>query len=366
MSNTVTNRQIFFILFLTLTTVAIVQIPKTMAQSAGTGSWITIIIVSLIFAVGAYALASLNNLFQGMVLFDYSKELVGKIGSWLLAVYYSLYFFTVLISLEHSLTNMMKANFLHDTPQWFILLATMPVCGYVAYKGVTNVARLFEIYGVIFILITILVHVIMLFEGKVNNILPLIIPSEAGNYISAIKDAIFPFLGIEILTIIPLTEKNGKKAAKTAFLTLLGVGLLYILVVESSIMMVGIDEVSEYNYPMIFAIRLVQLPFLKVFERVDILYLTVGFLGIIAGLSIVYLSIVENICRMLPKSNRLFIVLLVSLAAFMLGMVTQSFENIDKILNETLTLSGIAAALFIPIVLLLVAKVKKHAKNKVS
>ena len=126
-------------------------------------------------------------------------------------------------------------------------------------------------------------------------------------------------LGIEVLAIIPFTAKNGPKAVKNAFITLLLIGVFYVLVVESSVMMVGFNEIVHYNYPLLVAIRQVELPYLKIFQRIDLLYLTVGFIGLFAGLSIVYLNIVEYICRMLPKVKRVLVVIAVGLAAFLIG-----------------------------------------------
>jgi cytochrome c-type biogenesis protein len=49
MPNSVTNRQIFFILFLTIAPYSTLSISKVLAESAGTGAWFTIIITSIIF-----------------------------------------------------------------------------------------------------------------------------------------------------------------------------------------------------------------------------------------------------------------------------------------------------------------------------
>lgn len=48
MGSNVTNRQIFFLLFLTLTTYAIINTPKIMAQKAGSGAWLPLIAISVV------------------------------------------------------------------------------------------------------------------------------------------------------------------------------------------------------------------------------------------------------------------------------------------------------------------------------
>jgi uncharacterized membrane protein len=51
MKSDVTNRQIVIMLYLTLTTYTIISIPKVMAQSAGTGAWLPILAMSVIFSL---------------------------------------------------------------------------------------------------------------------------------------------------------------------------------------------------------------------------------------------------------------------------------------------------------------------------
>jgi spore germination protein len=364
-TNSITNRQMVFILFMTLTTVTLMTIPKIMAESAGVGSWVTLMSAAVIFGVLAVVIVSLNNMFQGKVLFDYCQKLIGKVGSYIIAVFYILYFLAITTDLSSSLSNMLKSNILLKTPQWATLFASLFICGYAAYKGITNIARIFEIYGFIFLFAVVTVHITMLFQGNPENILPLYVPSETGKYFAAMKDAIFPFLGIEVLTVIPFTVKNGKKASKIAFLTLIGVGLIYVLATESSIMMIGRNEIVHYQDAMIAAIRQVELPKIEFLKRVDVLHFVVDLMAIHAGIMIAYTSAVEYVCRVFSKVSRVIAVICVGSAIFILGLVALGINNFDKAFGEIIIYFGLVAAAFIPILLFVIAKVKKHA-GKVS
>jgi spore germination protein len=364
MPNTVTNRQMFFILFMTLTAIASVDIPKVVAQYGGYGGWAAVLLTSLVFAVAALLWAKLNNMHQGKMVFDYSKELVGKAGAYFIAAYFAQYFLTVLITLNLAMSNLLQANFLPNTPMWATAIASIPVIGFVAYKGVTNVARLIEIYGIILLVVSVPVHLLMLAQGDINHILPLYNPAETGKIVSSMWKLIFSFLGVEVIAMIPFTAKNGPKAGKTAFITILLVGLFYVLIVETSMMMIAPYEIIHYNYPLVVAIRQVELPLLKVFQRIDLIYLTVGFIGLFSGLSIVYLNIVEYICRMLPRAKRSLVVTAVGAAAFLGEYLIQGIVDIKKTLQEIVTYSGILAAGLIPVVLIIITKAKKHGNKK--
>lgn len=360
MPNSITNRQMFFILFLTLTTYTVISIANIMAKSAETGSWIPILITSIIFAVAVTTIVRLNNMFQGRVLFDYSRDIVGGFLAYVLAFYFILYFLVVGVYLNVEITALLQAEFYPRTPQWATLLLGIPVFGYIANKGVTNVARLLEIYGIIFITTTILIHIIMLTQGMDYSILPLFNNADTGKYVGAIKDAVIPFLGIEVLTIIPFTQKNGKKATKLAFFTLLAIGLFYVMVVESSIKLVGIHNIINYRYSLIEAIKIVDTPML---ERFDILYLTVGFFGLIAGATIVYLAIVEYACRVFAKVKRVIIVTVVGGMLLILSLFAMGQRQTETFFAGLLLPMGLVAAIAVPTVLFMIARVKKRAKK---
>ena len=358
--NTITNRQMVFILFLTLTSITIVTIPKDMAEAAGVGNWIPLMLMAVLFGVLVTVIVRLQKAFPGKALYDYSRELVGKAGCYVISMFYVLYFLTVNVYLANSMAGMLKANFLFETPHWAFIAVGIPVFGYLAYHGPATVARIFELYGVIFLIGMLVVHVNMLIQGDLVNIRPLVVPSEIGRALGAMDKTIIAFLGIEVLTVMPFA-KGRKKAPRVAFLTLIAVGMIYVMVVETSIMMVGLHEIKYYEYPLLAAIRQVELENIEFLRRVDILYLTIGLMGIFAGISVVYLALVEYAVKLLPRASRLAIVIAAGILVFILGLLGFGIPDFDEMIVNVITYSGLAAAGLIPIILLIVAKGKKRA-----
>lgn len=360
MTNTINNRQMVFILYLTLTSFTVVTLPKIMAEKAGVGGWITILLTAVIFGILAAVIARLNSAFSGRMLFDYSRELTGRAIAVILAVFYIIYFLIVSVYLCTSMAEILKSNFLYRTPPWAFWAAGIPVFGYMAYKGVPGVARMFELYGAFFFVVMALIHILMILQGDTYNIRPFFIASEADRYFAAIPDAIIAFLGIEVLTVMPFAKKS-KKAPRVAFCVILGIGMVYVLVVESCIMMVGIHEIKFYNYSLIPAIRLIVLRHIGFLRRLDILYLTTGLSGVFAGISAVYLAVVEYASRLLPKAGRAVVVCVVGAVIFLLSWFASGISGFSRISGWVITYAGLAAAGVIPVVLWVIAKVKKRA-----
>lgn len=355
MQSSVSNRQIFFLLLLTLTAYTVISIPKVIAQGAGSGGWFSLALVSLLFAVFAAIIIRLNSAFPGMTLFEYSQPIAGKAVAYALAGYFILYFFAFSTYLNLQLAEVLRAEFYPKTPQWVMIISSVVVFGIAARRGVISVARFFEVIGTIFVITAAATHFVMLLQGDLGEIRPLFRPSKLPEYLLGAKDCLYAFLGVELLTIIPLSGKKIRRTEATAFFTVLAIGVFYILAVESCIMMLGMQSAQNYNYALIEAIKQVDNP---VLERFDILFLTVGFAGLVAGMCGIYLALVEYAVRLFHKVSRLGIVVGIGVIMATLGIAVQVIDPAMDMFEALLPYAGLISAFLIPTTLLLIAKVR--------
>lgn len=362
MQNTVTNRQMAFMLFIALTTSTAASVANAMAMSARHGAWLTLLISSLIFGAMAAVIIKLNQLHEGKILYQYSRELTGNFVAFLIGVFYLLYFFLISLFLCNSFDSLIKSSFLTKTPVWAMLLSGLPIYGTIAYKGIRNVGRLAEIIGLIYLIVSVAVFLSMLFQGTFSFALPLYYPPDTGKYLSAIKDTGEHFLGIEILLMIPFMKAD-KKMPKTVMLSVLGTGLFYILDVYGCYVMIGMEEIAYYKFPLVAAIRMVEYPKIEFLQRMDVVYDTIGFMHVFLGKSIAYLMSVELLCKMIPKANRLIVVIAVGAVIFLGSLTTSHIPDIMRIFASMLKISGFAVAFVIPLILLLMTKVEKNEKK---
>lgn len=362
-TNKITNRQLFFILFLTISTYSTIELPKIMAESAGRNSWIPIIAASVIFGIAAIIITKLNNMYQGKVLFDYSQDIVGKFLTYSICLFYLLYFLIVMVYLKIKMVGLLKNNFLPLTPQIVMLMFSTVLFGYVAHKGITNVARMFEIIGVCFIVVTVILCIFMATEGITENVLPLFDLSETKNILPSMKGLMIPYGGIEILLVIPFTKIN-KKSSKVAFFSLLFIGLIYVLIVESTIKMLGINNTIALNDSFIEAVKAVELP---VIERTDIFYLTFGLTSLFAGMIIIFTAVLEFLCKIFPNVKRHILTIVISILIFFLSLFALNLKYIDNFYDSFVPYLILISGILIPSLLLIIANIKKRLnKNKLS
>ena len=114
-----------------------------MAETAGRSSWIPILIMTLLFSIVIIIIAKLNNSYQGMVMFDYSQQIVGKFFKYVIAVFYVIYYITFSVFLKLQLIAVLVPNFLPKTPNYVLLLVIVTLSGILANKGLTTVFRMF-------------------------------------------------------------------------------------------------------------------------------------------------------------------------------------------------------------------------------
>lgn len=348
----------FFILFVTLTCYSITVIAKDIAQYAGAGGWITILVTAFVFALVSAGIVALNNMFKGQMFFDYAPSLVGKPITYLFALFYIIYLMFILIFLITGMTKVVNYNFLLKTPSWSLAMLTIILLCFIVYKGVTCVARLAEVAGIIFIGAAIFIHALMVIEGNVDWILPVFNTADIGKYIEGFKGSIFPFLGIEVLLVFPLATKI-RRPVRTAFISVLAIGLFYVFIVESCIMKVGLNHIVGLDNGLITAIQSTTPDLLA---RLDILYVTVGFGGLFVGISIVMLAIIEYLCRVFKHASRLVVVATVGVITFIIFLLVNGVKGYEDFAQSLGMILGIAA-IVLPLGLLMFAKIKNRKKR---
>lgn len=360
MTNNITNRQLFFMLLLTIFTSF--ELPHTMMNITGRSSWIPIIIVSIIFSLAAIIIAKLNTMFTNKALFDYGQIIVGKFITYLIIIFYLIYFFMVSTYLNLKLMDIISSNFMPYTPKLIMISPAIILFCYIAYKGITNIARLFEIYGLIFLITILYLCFFMIADGMKENILPIYNNNETKRLLESIKELIIPFGGLEILFFIPFNAKN-KKAPSVAFFTILIIGLLYVLIVESTIMILGVNNTKFINDPFIEAMKIIDVP---IIERADILYLTFGLSCAFTGINIVLTGILEWTCKIFKKVRRHIMAIIIAIISFIFYYLASYLKDPDKIFLSFAFYLELIASFLIPVFLFIITKIKKLGDNKVE
>jgi len=359
-TNVTSDRQLIFVLFLLVTAYSTIDLPKTMAQASGRLGWLVIAITAVIFATTISMFASLQKMNSGKVFADYTKDMLGPVMSKLLCVFYFLVIFVTAIYLNVKLVNLLTNNFLTETPALVLRLIGLLLFAYIAYKGVTNVARMIEIIGVLFLLITLGILVFMITQGMPEAVLPLLDSSELGNVVPGIWALLAPFAGMEVFTVMPFHAIN-KNAPKKLFVTKLLIGALYILIVQGTIMTLGINNTIHFSDPFIEAIKIVRIP---IIERTDIFYLTVGLTSLFSAMIMMFCALFELASKIFCCANKQKVAFPIIFVFFVACTVAIGIPYFNKAYTQMASYLILFSSLLIPTALFFIKKIQLLQKKK--
>ena len=360
MDRQVSNRQLFFIIFITLYSFSVQDLPRVMARSAGTGAWVPLLLVAIFMSFAVAIIIYLGKLFKGKTLFEYSSILVGKFLTYCFAVIYIVYFFVVLSMIHRSGAEIIKLEILSKTPVWATMFGMFLLVTYAVSKGISNIGRIFEFFGYILMFTIVSFSIAMYYSGDILNILPLFDIKEVSSYMKALPFAVMPFLGIEALTIIPLSKINGKKTIWTSICSVFSVLVCFILAVYLTYMMLGVEEAKNYKDTLFTGIRLIDLEILQFLKRFDTIAFVVWISIMFCSVTILTYTLTEYTHKILPKVNSTKLLIIVSVLVYIAAILPASYDKATQIFTFITMYFGLVPAFLIPMILLIVAKVKKH------
>ncbi|WP_425449278.1 GerAB/ArcD/ProY family transporter [Dethiothermospora halolimnae] len=364
MNNNFSNQQIFFSLFGAIVGVGIVSIPKDAAEIGGTGGWISILIATVLSIIIVNLITYLGYIHEKETLDQYSELLIGKFFTKVIMAIYSVYFFFFFTFITRIAIEIIKLSILIETPLWALAMLLMGVIYYALTKGLSSILRFVQIYSYIIIVLGIGSYIIMFTQGKIINIRPLLGTSNIITYFKGSIKFIVAFLGIEIITFIPISRKNNKKILIHNSLMIFFIGIMYIVVAESCISVIGIEDIIHYNDSLIAAMRRVEVPYLQFLGRLDGIILTVWIMGIICTVIIFAYGSFHYTTKVLKNKNEKLVALIIVLLGFVLSQIPPTFGDVQQIIKYEGYLGGITMGL-IPIILLIITKVKiNDNKNK--
>ena len=337
--------------------------PNIMGKTGGKGAWLSLFIAAVFFMVAVLLITHLGHLYPGKSLAEYSELLMGKVASRICCGFYVIYFFIFLVLFVRSAADIIQAEILYKTPVWATMLLIMTTSLYAASKGLTNLGRIIEYLGLIVLVMSFILQIITFSHGNPLNNLPLIDTAEIGRYIRAAPSAIFGFLGFEVITIIPLFKRNGPKAKRAAVAAILVVCIFCIVLLEACYSVLGIDDIVNYDYPLLTAIRRLDIAALQFAKRLDLFFIMAWLTSIFCTTSLIVFASAKYTKKFIPKLSTLIPMLAIGAAAYAAGLLIPNAEDTLQVFNHFLMYIGLFPAFIIPLVLWIVHLLRSRRGN---
>lgn len=362
MNKFVTNRQISLMVFSIIVGYTVKTIPRDIAEKAGTGSWMVLLMGTSIFILITYIITFLQYVYEGKTIYEYGKQLIGKVITYLFLALYLIYFFIYFTMLTRGFIEALKTDTLSKTPVVYISILFYIVLGYSIIKGINAIGRVCEIYAPIFIVGYILIFLMLITQGRLVNIRPLFVTGDIMKYFKALPGTISPFLGAEILLFIPISQSENKNVFKYTMLTILFIGIFYIYIVEAVISVVGTELVVNLKSPVLSVLRGVDIYSLEFIRRLDGIYIIFRIMNLFCGMSLMGYGVVVTTNKIFKKIKYNFLVIMIIFISIIVSQIPNTTFKVELIIKYNSYL-GIVLVLVIPVILFIITKVKKYDKK---
>lgn len=281
----ITNRQLFFILFMMRCTVVIGFLPVLTTADALQDAWASAVLSFFGAAVLVLAIVSLGLRFPNMTIIDYSQKLIGKWAGKIISLILLGAFFVIMATDTRIYSEALITGFLSETPLPFIIY-TMVITGSIAaYSGIEVIARAADLLFPIFLIMLILslVFAIPDFLTFKDNLEP-VLARGAG---PVIRGSIVPTVIIAqylVLSMIIPTSDQPEKTLKTALWALASASFILVLSTLFVTALLGPGHGANMLFP--FFSMVTTLNVSEFLERVEALTMFAWGFGVFIGISI--------------------------------------------------------------------------------
>ena len=164
---------------------------------------------------------------------------------------------------------------------------------------------------------------------------------------------------MEILTFIPINKKVNKNIFKYLFNMLITIGFFYIIEYESCLAVIGEEDIIHYKNTLIAVVRRVDLRFLEFLERIDGIVISMWIMAAFCTIVITAYGSIYFMDKIAKKINAKIIGLILIILSFLVGLIPETFSEVEKILEFT-SYIGLIVAIIIPLILIILSMVKKY------
>ncbi|WP_055668832.1 GerAB/ArcD/ProY family transporter [Desnuesiella massiliensis] len=265
-NNTITSKQLTFFLVGSMIGIGAFSLPNEVVQKAKQSGWIAVLIGSiypvLIVVLARYYIERFPN----KNILALSKECFGSFIGTILNLIFAINFIFYITSVSQGLSNLFLVSIAYFLNPIKILSIIIFSAAYGAYKDLKILAKV----NALTYFLTILLSLILLAgfkSGDYKNLLP-IFDCGLKDIISATKETIFSYTGIEVFFLIYpfVTDKN--KAISASFKAVFITVIIYIWFVLITIYFAGINLTPKFLWPITMVPKAISIAVISNFRFV--------------------------------------------------------------------------------------------------
>lgn len=356
----VSNRQIIFFLIVVISSTGILYLPTAVYQDAKQDSWISVIVVTLFGILTASVIATLGLKFKDQTIIHYSQKIVGKTLGKIIGFSYFLFFMHLNTIVIREFTELIHGPFFAETPEIFFTIGILLPSIYALYLGIEVLARVNEIIFPLFALIIIGIFIMSYRDMNFLYLTPVLgegwIPIVKGTYYQTTW-----FGETSVLTVLIPSLNLPEKVKQSAIISVVLAGIIVLLSNLGVILVFGI-QTEQLAYPFLAIARYASLA--DIFERLDSFVVFFWVLGVFVKISIFHYCAVICFSQLFNLKDHRPIIIPTGVILVVLSIIqwSNSLQTIIALIKKLAIPYG-TMQLVVPLLLLIIAKLKKMGRN---
>ncbi|MFT9849057.1 GerAB/ArcD/ProY family transporter [Aneurinibacillus sp. REN35] len=304
-----------------------------------------------------YLLFQLQRRHPEKTLFEYAEAILGTWLGKLITLLYILFTLEVAVVFARGFGEFIVSVLTPELSPNVYVMGMVLVAAYAVYRGLEAFARFAQVAFPFYFILLVFINFLLVGKFQLEQILPLwdrpageILFTSYLQYVFPIGEVVF-FIGI-----IPYV-KRGKNTAKWAYSAIAVSGLYLAYRVLVSIGVLGLGAAQSSNYPYIAAMRFVKIG--EFVERIDILFLGIYIMIILLEFIVIFYTLSHGVAHLTGvKSVSPLVIPLCFLIVGLSGGVIQASLDFNLYITHIRTITSPIFVLIIPLLLLLVSRIR--------
>ncbi|MGE7946362.1 GerAB/ArcD/ProY family transporter [Lysinibacillus sp. NPDC093688] len=360
----ISSRQFMIITLLFSIGTAILIIPASVTSEAKQDAWIAAIIGVVISLPILKLFVALGNRTPTLTFVEANEKILGRFFGKFTAIGFILITLLSAGELLYFIGIFMKTEIMPETPTMAFAFMFSIIIIYAAFLGIEVFARSAEILCPIFILIFIFFVIFISPSIQIENIQPIMETSKKSLFFSIIRFiSLFSFPLAVLLMIFPSAVNVQKSAQKGFYIGAIIGGIVLITIIALSILVLGPANTAARTFPSYSLAQRISIG--NFLQRIEVIMAAMWIISIYIRTFMYFYASVIGIAQIFKIKNHR--PLIFPLGMIILGLSQIVHPNIihsDIYNRETWPMLSFVFMILLPIVLLLVAMIRKINGNQ--
>ncbi|WP_164509031.1 GerAB/ArcD/ProY family transporter [Clostridium rectalis] len=359
--NFISSYALFATIIVTTVGVNVFSYPRELTEVVNGDGWIVIIlatILAFIFMSLIYQTMKNNKYIH---FYDLIEKNTGRFIGKLIGLSFIIYSIIVISVGLRVFTEEIKVYLLQRTPTEFIFIFTILTGVYLVRGEIDTLIKFNEVAFWLMFIPVFLVLLFSIYDSDFSNILPLL-NNKPMNYIHGITMSMYRYSGFPILFLILPFVKEKKKINKVILKSLIFIGLFYVITFILVIGMFGKEQTKILLWPVITLIRTIDIPgtFVERWEGIIMAIWVIFYYTTFTNLFYFAADMLKKMCKF--NDVKLSVPIIVPFI-YLIALYPQNVVQVAQISSKYVPMLGVINFVILPIILLIITKVRKGGRK---